>query len=392
MNVLMISLDDSVFPGSEKAGNTLERMKAYLTALRKIDPESEITSLAFTRRRLEPFSPTEGLVFIPVKAPRIQLFPTAVLFLILKNWKSFHPGVITSQSPFEPGLLGVLLKALFKVPLEVQVHSNFFSEFWLQEHFWWNRIRSLMARFVLSRADSVRVVSSVIRDELINRFKIPETKVAVIPVPVFFRDESDPEQTDSIKLITAPGSRVVLFVGRLCFPKNLMGLFQVIEKVLNARQDVEFILAGDGPEREITEMKAADLDKERIHVLGNVEYNHLARLYRQATVMVLPSLYEGFPRVVLEGYLFGTPSVATRCGGLEDIIVDGETGFLVDVDDMDGFADRVIWLLDHPAAADKFGRHGRSVVQDRFEPGRLMGRMIAQWWTLVSSNQANPES
>ncbi|MCJ7700232.1 MAG: glycosyltransferase family 4 protein, partial [Anaerolineales bacterium] len=376
MNVLMISLDDSVFPGSEKAGNTLERMKAYLTALRKIDPESEITSLAFTRRRLEPFSPAEGLVFIPVKAPRIQLFPAAALFLILKNWKSFHPGVITSQSPFEPGLLGVLLKALFKVPLEVQVHVNYFSDFWLREHPWWNRIRILMARLVLKGADSVRVVSSVVRDELLNRFKIPEMKVVIIPVPVFFRDEGDKAQTTSFDLPTSPGSKVVLFVGRLCFQKNLGGLFQVIEKILSARSDVEFILAGDGSEREITEKKAAHLDKERIHVLGNVDYNHLARLYRHAEVIILPSLYEGFGRVVLEGYLFGTPSVATRCGGPEDIIEEGETGFLIEINDMVGFAERVLWLLDHPIEASQFGARGREIVQERFQMACLIDKMV----------------
>jgi glycosyltransferase involved in cell wall biosynthesis len=250
-------------------------------------------------------------------------------------------------------------------------------------------VRHILARIVLARANTIRVVSSPLRQALTQKWGLPETKIAVIPVPVSFDKQPETIQDIEPKALSNPSSKVVLFVGRLCHQKNLPGLFAVATQVLQTRSDVEFVLVGDGPERRHAVERAAALDADRVHVEGSIPYATLANYYRRADVVILPSLYEGFGRVILEGYLFGTPAVATRCGGPEDIIIDGETGFLTEIEDMEGFASHTLWFLSHPDEARRLGERGRAHVQRMFEPQKLVGQMMGQWEQMTRTGASN---
>jgi glycosyltransferase involved in cell wall biosynthesis len=388
----MIGLDSSVFQEKTQGSNTRTRLARYLKRLRHLVPGSTLTDLILARGNQKPLGSLGGLWLIPVRAPCAQLLPLTGFLAALRLRRQLQPDIITTQDPLETGLLGLVLKWAFQAPLEVQVHFNLLSPYWLAEHRWWNRVRRWLACFVLARADAIRVVSSPLKRVLVERWGISQDQIAVIPVPVFYNDPLEATNDACLEALSTPDSKVVLFVGRLCYPKNLPGLFTVIEKVLHARPDVEFILVGDGPEYPYAAERAAALDERRIHVVGNIPYADLPHYYRHADVLVLPSLYEGFGRVVLEGYLFGTPAVATRCGGPEDIIADGETGFLTEIEDMERFADRVVWLLDHPAEARRMGERGRVQVQQEFDPDRLIERMVGEWQRLfVTARRLAPD-
>jgi len=392
MNVLMVGLDDAVFLGDNGPGNTAVRLRRYLETMRRAEPDSTLTYLVFTRERHRPLSLGDGLWFVPVRALRLQLFPWAGLWTIWPLRPCLQPDVITTQDPLEAGLLGLMLKRVFRASLEVQIHFNLLSPYWRAEHRRWNRVRQLLARFVLTHADAIRVVSSPLKHMLMETWGIPEERMAVLPVPVFYESQPETPGLADPQVLSGLHRRVVLFVGRFYYPKNLPGLFTVIERVLHASPDVEFVLVGDGPERPYATGRAAALDRQRIHVVGYAPYTDLAHYYRRADVLVLPSLYEGFGRVVLEGYLFDTPAVATRCGGPEDIIVDGETGFLTGIEDMEGFADRVLWLLNHPGVARQMGERGHVYVQRAFEPEGLIEQMVGQWRRMYSSALAAVET
>ena len=379
MNVLMLSLADSVFRPSEKTGNTLDRQLEYFEAMQLAAPGSALTVLVFTRESFSTLTPRDGLTFIPVRAPRVQFFPLLGLLAAFRARRHFHPDVVTTQNPFEAGLLGLLLAQAFGARLEVQIHFDLLSPYWLQERRAWNPVRLWLAGRILPRADAIRVVSSPVSARVRKRWRIPGEHITTIPVPVAF--ETDPESEElevRCRVLADPSSKLVLFVGRLCYQKNLPGLFAVIEGVLDSRPDTESVLVGDGPERAYVAARAAALDTNRIHVMGNVPYHEIPQYYEAADVLILPSLYEGFGRVVLEGYLFGTPAVATRCGGPEDIIRDGETGFLTSIQDMEGFSDRVLWLLDHPGVARDMGHRGTELVQREFAPQKLISKVIGQ--------------
>ena len=379
MNILMLGTDASPFKGEQGGGNTLDRLSRYLNALSAHEPQSTITSLVYTSENIQAFSPSKNMYFIPVRVPKVQFYPFAGVVAAGRIIKSRPPDVITTQNAFEVGVLGIFLQKIAKTPVEIQVHLDFSSCYWLRERPFWNRIRRIIARWVLLQADVVRVVSTPIKTFLVEQWRLPEDKISVIPVPVFYSREG---KGKAIFDLAPKSSPLVLFIGRLCYQKNLPALLTIMKDVSEKKPETKFVVIGDGPLRHwfVNEVNKASLSQCKI--LGALPYNELMAWYRQANVTILPSLYEGFGRVIMESYLQQTPAVATRCGGPEDIIRDGETGFLTAIEDMKLFAERVLWLLEHPTEAREMGERGFLWVKQRFHPDELVERMTGQWLSL----------
>ncbi|MCB9078065.1 MAG: glycosyltransferase family 4 protein [Anaerolineaceae bacterium] len=381
MKLLMVSQSEDLFSTKPASSNTLTRLHRYLTTMKQIDSGSRLDVLVFTRKSQAIQQPFPNLRLIPIPAPKIQLLPLYGMRVVRRLASLLsRPDVITVQTPVETGLLGLWLKRYFKAPLEVQIHFNLFSPYWLAERQFINSVRLKLARYIIKQAEGVRSVSNTVAHRLQRDWAIPRERIEVIPVPVFYQHQPT-WSAGAVKLPTV----TVLFVGRLVYPKNIPGLFRVINTVLARMPESHFVIVGDGVERSGVEAQAKPLnaEKKRVFVLGTVPYNELPLLYRQTQVLVQPSLYEGFGRTVLEGYLFETPAVATRCGGPEDIIKSGETGYLTDIEAMDEFAERVIWLLEHPTEAKEMGACGRNYVQQQFDPNVLVGRMVGRWQHLA---------
>ena len=94
-----------------------------------------------------------------------------------------------------------------------------------------------------------------------------------------------------------------------------------------------------------------------------VPYEQVAK----SDVFVLPSLREGLPTALLEAMVLKTPAVASRIGGVPEVIEDGKNGLLVQPGDWQGIADRVIDLLNHRSKRELFAANGRKVVEERFD-------------------------
>lgn len=383
MNILTVGGDDSVFQSTPQTSNTTQRLGQYLDALCEIAPGSTLTAFVSTRANRQTLIARPGLTFIPVKTRFTLFFP-------LNGWRAASqmrdsiqpPDIISAQNPYESGLLAWMLSRSFKARLEIQVHLNLFSPYWLAEKPLLNRMRFALARQVIQRADAIRVVSSTVKDELIRQWGIPAGRIAVIPIPVWYEKDIPAISVDNN--LSNPQAQVVLFVGRLHPSKNLDGLFNVCTAVLKNRADAEFVFIGDGPQRAHAQQRAGEIAPYRIHILGNIPYNHLPAWYRRAQLVVLSSLHEGFARVLVESYLFSTPAVSTRCGGPQDIILDGETGFLTPIENMDEFAQRVAWLLENPDAASRMGERGRQYIETHFDPALLTNRIVGQWQRLFN--------
>ena len=105
---------------------------------------------------------------------------------------------------------------------------------------------------------------------------------------------------------------------------------------------------------------------DRVAFVGQTD--DIAAHYATAFAALNFSESESFSMTCLDGSAAGLPVIATRCGGPEEIVENGETGFLVPVGDVDAMAERMAWLLDHPAEAAAMGMAGRLLVAERFSP------------------------
>ncbi len=147
--------------------------------------------------------------------------------------------------------------------------------------------------------------------------------------------------------------------------KNQPMFLRAARRVLQKTPDAHFILAGEGELKETLENLAKDLKiEESTHFIGRCA--RVPELLFVSEICTLTSVAEGFSNSILEYMAAGKPVIATNVGGASEAISEGETGFLVDSDDDETLANRLIELLSNKEKAQGFGRKGRKIVEEKF--------------------------
>ena len=199
---------------------------------------------------------------------------------------------------------------------------------------------------------------------LVERHKVPDAAVTVIPNGVdtaTFR----PAQAGSA------GGRV-LAIGRLAPDKDHGTLIRAFARVLDDHPTAQLTIVGEGEERDRLERLAATLlpsDRFRLEAPTGTD---VVDLYHRADLVVLSSVREGAPNVLLEAMACGLPVVATAVGGVPDLVADGVTGLLVPSGDPVTMAGAIGRLLSDPAARAAFGRAGRERVERQFSIAEMV--------------------
>ena len=157
------------------------------------------------------------------------------------------------------------------------------------------------------------------------------------------------------------------FVGGLYSYKGLDDLASALEAT---ETDCTLVAAGDGPERDRLERRLGN----GAVFLGPVPYEQVPALYHRIDALVLPSHTEGLPRVVLEAQATGTPVIATRVGGVPEVVDDGATGLLVEARDPAGLAAAIDRIADDPDLRARLAEAGRRAVVESYRWGSMYGR------------------
>jgi glycosyltransferase involved in cell wall biosynthesis len=162
-------------------------------------------------------------------------------------------------------------------------------------------------------------------------------------------------------------------VARLAEQKGHRTLLEAAPLVHATHPDVRFAIAGDGELREELEQEAKKIG-DHVVMLGNRP--DVPDLLASFAVFAFPSRYEGLCIAVLEAQAAGVPVVATAVGGIRETVVDGETGFLVPVDDARALADRILHVLEHRDEARRVAEEARRRVQ-AFSEERMVAETLA---------------
>ncbi|HEY7472726.1 MAG TPA: glycosyltransferase family 4 protein [Gemmatimonadota bacterium] len=173
----------------------------------------------------------------------------------------------------------------------------------------------------------------------------------------------------------------ILFVGRLVARKGVDRLLEALARIADRAWRLEIV--GFGPEQGPLEARARALGlSERVSFLGRVTSDEIVEAYGRASCFVLPATLderadtEGLGVVLLEAMSYGVPVVATRRGGIVDVVDDGRTGLLVE-DDPASLAAGIASLLDDPARGRALGVQGRARVRERFGWDSILDRLDA---------------
>jgi glycosyltransferase involved in cell wall biosynthesis len=174
----------------------------------------------------------------------------------------------------------------------------------------------------------------------------------------------------------APG--YLLFVGRLRIRKGVEVLLEALRGLLAAQPGARLLVAGDGEHRAALERRAAELDLgSAVRFLGRCDAGRVRGLLRGARALVVPSIYEGMPLVVLEAMQAGVPVIASRVSGIPEVVADGRTGWLVPPEDPERLAAALGAALADPDEARRRGKAGRRRVEAEFRPAHAAARWRA---------------
>jgi glycosyltransferase involved in cell wall biosynthesis len=180
------------------------------------------------------------------------------------------------------------------------------------------------------------------------------------PPEAAFPTYSDLSAFTALPVQPLPDQPAALFVGVLEPYKNVAGLAEAWRRVAPEVPDARLVVVGSGRQAPLVERLSAELPG-RVEHLVVLPPEDVARRLDGATVLVLPSRFEGLGRVVIEAFARGRGVVASRAGGILDLVEDGREGLLVEVDDIDGLAVALVRVLSDRALAERLGAaaHGR---------------------------------
>ncbi len=240
----------------------------------------------------------------------------------------------------------------------------------------WDRL-PLVRRVALQNARRVMAVSQFTARAAVVAQKLDPDRVCVVP-PALDPSFLSPAR-DHSELALPPASRVLLTVGRLISTepgKGVDAVIRVLPRVLDAVPDAFYVVIGAGDHSgPLAELAQASAARDRIVFGGQLEGDQLKNLYARCAAFVMPSRQEGFGLVFLEAMAMGKPVIAGKYGGAPEVVQDGITGFLVDLDDADDLAARLIQVLRDETLSHEMGEAGRRRVEQCYTFERFSERL-----------------
>ncbi|MFO0952930.1 MAG: glycosyltransferase [Isosphaeraceae bacterium] len=222
----------------------------------------------------------------------------------------------------------------------------------------------------------------------------PADRLAVIPNAVdpapFDQAASQALPRPALGLADVPeDARLILYVGRLDAQKGLTTLLEALSRPSVTGPDWHLALAGDGPERDRLQAEAASRPglAGRVHWLGH--RSDVPALLAASDLLILPSLWEGMPNAVLEAMAARRPVVATAVEGTTDLVVPGETGWLVPPGDADALESALTEALADLERLRQFGEAGRARVEAHFTPGQTVRAYERLWAGVLGFHSPN---
>jgi glycosyltransferase involved in cell wall biosynthesis len=216
-----------------------------------------------------------------------------------------------------------------------------------------------------------------------ERAGVPPERLACIPSGI--ADEEPPDIDRSavrLSLGLEADCPVAVFVGRLAPQKGVKDLILALDVLQHVRPRLRTLIIGDGPSRPSLEELAGAFHLDgRVRFLGHRE--DVPQILAAADVLVLPSLYEGLPNVVLEAMRFRKPVVATSAPGTTEVVVHGETGLLVPIHAPTELARAIRSLIDDPTFAGRLGEGGRAHAETNFRADTMVERFVVLYQQLA---------
>lgn len=291
---------------------------------------------------------------------------------------------VVNGSDIWGGVVGAAFGQRHHVPLLAQLQGEFLP---VNTAYYGKTRGAVLQRLAIvtcRRASVVRCLYEASAVDAVRVAGIPRERVAVVP-----------SRCDVDRFVPSTGSPAadrVLYVGNLVPGKGVGVLIAAFAAVARRRPSSELVVVGDGPMLQALRDRARESGVEgRVTFRGRLTHSQLPGEMQAAAMLALPSYSEGTPRVVMEAMAAGLPVVATRVGGIPDMVEEGITGFLVPPGDRHALAASIERVLADRGWAATARARARVVVCERFSLERHLAAMEALHWRCVDPSRTRTE-
>lgn len=334
------------------------------------------------------YSPNREFKFKNVFVKRIHGVPAA-FYEGFKLTSPFNVGlmsyiadnkidVIHFQTPSTIGINAILLAKLMNLPLigtfhtfiahpEYRKHAKL--DFKFLDNFSWSYIRGNY-----NRCDLITSPSNETKKELLKRgLKNP---IRVISNGINFK-MFDNSKVAQIKKKYGRNSKLILFVGRIAYEKNIFFLIDSFEKVTKKVRNAKLLIVGSGPQ--ISELKKIVISKNllgKVFLLGEINHEKLVKssIFKACDIFATASITENQPMTVLEAQANGLPCVGLNKMGMKDLIKNNYNGYLVKPEDKEEFSNKIIELLSNKKLLKKMKKNTLEMIKQH-----NLQEVINQW-------------
>ncbi|MCW2680694.1 MAG: glycosyl transferase group 1 [Frankiales bacterium] len=275
-----------------------------------------------------------GLLLLPV-------FFAAFTLAAVRLSRRYRPDVLHAHWWLPAGICALLASRVVRAPLVITLHGT-------DVHLLRHRLVRAVAKAVLRRAALVAVVSDDLQRLVVHALGVPEERVVVLRMPVSRVAEVAPAPVGTpVRLVAA---------GRLSVEKGFDVLLEALALATEQGADLQLDLIGSGPEHERLAALAAPLE-DRVRMIPAQPREVLWQHMDAAQALVVPSRREGLGLVALEAIARGRPVIASRAGGLVEVVLDGVDGVLVPPEDVEALVQALHALPLHEPKGAALDRH-----------------------------------
>lgn len=324
--------------------------------------------------RLDFFSP--GIFYHEVSIPQYPLFEyapyeTALAGKMVDIVKSAHLQLLHVHYAIPHASAALMAKAILalegiKIPVITTLHGTDITLVGREASY------EPVVSWSINQSDVVTAVSESLKRDTYSHFHV-NRDIEVVPNFIDFDRFSKKPKDHFKKAISPNGEKVLIHTSNFRKVKRVGDVLQVFRKVLD-KMPARLLLIGDGPERSNIESLCRDLQTcDQVSFLGKQEA--IEEILSIADLFLLPSQTESFGLAALEAMACEVPVISSNAGGLPEVNIEGETGFLADVGDVDRMAEKALYLLQNEETLKQFRANALAQAQ-RFDLNSVLGQYV----------------
>jgi N-acetyl-alpha-D-glucosaminyl L-malate synthase BshA len=242
-----------------------------------------------------------------------------------------------------------------------------------------------ITKYSIQESDGVTAISSYLKEKTVESFGITrdiEVVTNFVNCDVYSPIKDEDKRAEARLKLAAPDEAILMHLSNFRPVKRVVDVVKIFAQVAR-EMPAQLILIGDGPDRSAAEWLAHDLGiQARVHFMGKQE--RVNELLPLADILLMPSVLESFGLAALEAMACKVPSIATRVGGVPELIDDGETGLLYEVGDVDGMALGALGLLRDRERLDAMREAGRLTAKKRFCASLVVPQYVRYYERIVN--------